>query len=451
MPRRRSPIAGLVERLAARPAAREEAGELANTRRSGPAARPGVGGAHPGELAGEDPFARFVPLETPTLVEGPSIEHHRRLDSPGRLVVLMPHLDVDKMSGGPNTVFQVTARVARLGIPVVYVATSGALRPSASAVLDHIRQLTGVDARPPLVDLVAANGPAATLGVGAGDVFVATYWPTAHMANRALAHTRADEFVYLIQDFEPGFYQWSTRYVLAEETYAMPIRAIVNEPLLLDHLRASRVGRFGDGASLPAVTFTPAVDRTVFARRDRLPGRRRLVFYARPRNPRNLFELGLRAIRVAAGWGVFDRSDWEFSAIGHRLPDLPLSTRHVMHSRAWLPYEAYGALLGEADLLVSLMLSPHTSYPPLEMAAAGGLVVTNSFGVKTAAALAAISPAIRGPAPAVVAVAEAVASAVAEAEAGARPASEIALPGTWDQATADVVPWLVTQVEELRR
>ena len=45
----------------------------------------------------------------------------------------------------------------------------------------------------------------------------------------------------------------------------------------------------------------------------------------------------------------------------------------------------------ESDILLSLMLSPHPSYPPLEMAASGGLVVTTSFGNKSAKALASLS------------------------------------------------------------
>jgi hypothetical protein len=38
------------------------------------------------------------------------------------------------------------------------------------------------------------------------------------------------------------------------------------------------------------------------------------------------------------------------------------------------------------------MLSPHTSYPVLEMVACGGLSITNSFATKTTAALAKLSP-----------------------------------------------------------
>ena len=47
-----------------------------------------------------------------------------------------------------------------------------------------------------------------------------------------------------------------------------------------------------------------------------------------------------------------------------------------------LSWDDYLALLATAHLGVSLMASPHPSYPPLEMAASGLVVVTNRWGPK---------------------------------------------------------------------
>jgi hypothetical protein len=52
-----------------------------------------------------------------------------------------------------------------------------------------------------------------------------------------------------------------------------------------------------------------------------------------------------------------------------------------------LGWDDYLALLSTAHLGVSLMASPHPSYPPLEMAASGLVVVTNRWGPKDLAAL----------------------------------------------------------------
>jgi hypothetical protein len=385
-------------------------------------------------------------------VGGPVPRHDPRRDADPRLVVLLPHLQLARMTGGSNTILQVTARLVPLGLRLRYVATSGPLDPDAGAFLAHLRRVTGIEPTSEAVELVDASAPGAELALGAGDVLLATWWPTAHIANAALEVVRAREFLYLVQDFEPGFYPWSTKHALASATYAMPMRAIVNEPLLLEHLRVERAGRFASidpGGGV--VSFMPAVDRALFVPRRSPPnGRHRLVFYARPRNPRNLFELGLRALRVAIQEGVFDRGDWEFRAIGQELVDLPLGDSAVLRASPWLAYGDYARVLGEADLLLSLMLSPHTSYPPLEMAVAGGLVVTNTFGVKTAEAIAGISPAIRAAAPDVTSLVAAIRDAVRSIEQDARPAAAVALPGSWDDALAEVTPWLMQAVQELR-
>jgi beta-1,2-rhamnosyltransferase WsaF-like protein len=399
--------------------------------------------------ANEDPFANFRSVDGPRLVGGPRPVHNERRDGDPRIVVLLPHLDVGRMSGGPNTVFQVTARLLAAGLRLRYVATSGPMRPSAAEVAEHVRGLTGVPIDLDTTEFVDASGRGATFEVGSDDVLVATWWPTAHLANAALAHVRSSAFLYVVQDFEPGFYPWSAKSALAEATYAMPMRPIVNEPLLEAYLRDGGIGHFADIA-WPRTTFTPAVDRAVFkpARSPReTDASRRLIFYARPRNPRNLFEIGLRALRQAAAAGVFDGSSWEFVAVGQEIPDLPLSDRHTLRSRPWMSYEAYGELLGSSDVLLSLMLSPHTSYPPLEMATAGGVVVTNTFGPKTAEALAAISPSILAAAPEV----DALVAALREAVVAPAPSSiDVRLPATWDEALADVVPWVVRQVAALR-
>ena len=54
----------------------------------------------------------------------------------------------------------------------------------------------------------------------------------------------------------------------------------------------------------------------------------------------------------------------------------------VLRSAGKLSPDGYADRLREAAVGVSLMVSPHPSYPPLEMAHLGMLVVTNRFGPK---------------------------------------------------------------------
>jgi len=50
-----------------------------------------------------------------------------------------------------------------------------------------------------------------------------------------------------------------------------------------------------------------------------------------------------------------------------------------MRSLGGLSYKKYQEVLSEADIGISLMLSPHPSYPPLEMSNMGLKVITNDY------------------------------------------------------------------------
>jgi hypothetical protein len=111
-----------------------------------------------------------------------------------------------------------------------------------------------------------------------------------------------------------------------------------------------------------------------------VPRSRTIVVYGRPGTPRNAFPAivdGLRAwLAVSA-----DASGWEFVSIGRSHPDIDLGGA-FLRSMGKLDLHAYAALLRRAAIGVSLMISPHPSYPPLEMAHLGMLVLANRFGAK---------------------------------------------------------------------
>ncbi len=416
--------------------------------------RPAGAGGQAGPVRGG--LAEFAALDTPVLVAVPAFVPVPARERP-RLTVLMPHLQLSRMTGGPNTILNLTGRLADEGIDLRYVATFGPLDPDQDAIRAHLSDLSGSAAAGRTAELIAGDEP---IPVAANEVLMATWWPTAYAARDGLGATEVGEFVYFIQDFEPGFYPWSTNHALALATYDFPARAVFNERLLRAHFASASIGRFGaDASEAAAIAFDPAVDRGLFRRPT--PGAevasppgdgtrpRRLLFYARPRNDRNCFALGLKALRIAAQSGVFDDEPWEFSAIGSDVPELALSDRHVLRPTGWLGYADYATLLGGSDLLLSLMLSPHTSYPPIEMAAAGNLVVTNTYGAKTETALREISPRILGAPPTLEALVEGLREAVALVAGDRVPPGDVALPATWDEATAAVVPWLARTVRGL--
>ncbi len=315
-------------------------------------------------------------------------------DGPIRLNVLDSAWTRTGMTGGPNTVVNLAFRIAQQGVAVRFVATVGKPDIDSAWLRSHAASLLGQPALPE-VPVAWAGDAAAPLHLGPRDVFLATHWTTALQLKAVLPALPIKKFFYMLQEFEPGFYPWSSNYARACETLGMDFWPIVNEETLAAFLFSQPIGRLNDPAMREnAIIFEPAVDGAVFFPRARTEHskQRTVLFYARPTNPRNMFGLGLMALREVSADPVF--RDWSFFSIGSRgsIGDMKLSGGHVLRRAPWMDYAGYGDYLREADMLLCPMLSPHTSYPVLEMAACGGISVTNVFATKTVALFAEISP-----------------------------------------------------------
>src|SRR4051794_26050763 len=371
-----------------------------------------------------------------------------------RLNVLIPGLRQQDLSGGPNTAIQLAYRLAARGHAIRFVSTDVDLDPDTEPLWQHMAALTGLPLHLPNVEVTSAQAPG-PLRIGEDDLFLATAWWTAQLARTLLPQVRPMRFLYLIQDYEPRFFAASTTSALADETYALDHVPIVNSQLLLDHLVATEVGRFADPVHVArAAVLEPAVDRTRFRFGGGEPRSvRRVLVYSRPANGlRNLSELAVAALRFAHQRGAFAEGAWEFLGIGEDFPDQQLGEGDVLRASPWKDFDGYAAQMRDSALLLSLMLSPPPSSPPLEMAACGGLVVTNSFGVKTPQRMAEISTNILVAEPTIDSVAAHLVEAVSRlADVNARrAASEVNLPGSWDEAFAPVLESVERSIAEIR-
>jgi O-antigen biosynthesis protein len=195
------------------------------------------------------------------------------------------------------------------------------------------------------------------------DVSIATQWHTAYMAAN-FAHTRRR--FYLIQDFEPLFYPAGSNYALAEETYRLGLCGICNTQHMLELYRR-RYG--GEGMS-----FTPAVDGTVFHARGRgEPGEGEPVTiftYARPGHWRNCWEMASLALRVVKR-RLGDQVRIVTAGSWARPDDLGHGIEHL----GLLDYRETGDLYRSCDVGLALTVSEHPSYLPLELLACGAPVV----------------------------------------------------------------------------
>lgn len=352
------------------------------------------------------------------------------------------------MTGGPNTVINLACRVAQHGLPVRLVSTVADVAIDPDWFRRHAASLLAQPDAPD-IPILSAGRPEAPLPLGPGDMFLATHWTTAQQLKSVLPQMPVQQFFYMLQEFEPAFYPWSSNFALAIETFGMDFWPIVNESCLAEYLFSQPIGRLNDPVMRErALVFEPAVDAALF-HPDAAPHPRRLLFYARPTNTRNLFGLGLTALREAAADPAF--AGWEFVAIGGQasLSDLPLGGGKVLRVAPWADYAGYGRLLREADVLLCPMLSPHTSYPVLEMAASGGLVVTNTFATKTGPVLRAMSDNILAVPPTIAGFRDGVVQAARLANDGTTRPASLRLPRDWAEALDPVARRVAAIVRDL--
>lgn len=295
-----------------------------------------------------------------------------------RLNLLLPTLNPGRTFGGARTALDLFDAVAD-SFPRRRIVTFTAISEAA------IAGLPGYDQTGARQVVALPRGEATALPVGPEDVFLATFWTTAELAIR-IAKWQATEFsqpirsfAYLVQDFEPGFYPRSAQSELARGTYAgdVPTIAVINTSLLRDHFAGEGITFAGEFAFEPrlAAALRPFLDE---APRDR---KRRIVVYGRPETPRNGFPLIVDGLRA---WADRDpkATGWTVESAGRSHPPIDLAASLRLRSLGKLELGAYGGLLRESAVGLSLMISPHPSYPPLDMAHLGMLVATNRFAAK---------------------------------------------------------------------
>jgi hypothetical protein len=360
-----------------------------------------------------------------------------------KLNVVIPGLVLRGMSGGPNTAVNLTCRMAKAGVPVRYLSSDVEMEKDSAVLWDHFAKVSGIKERLPNVELVTAHDRGVATEIGDRDVFFGTAWWTVQMIKHALPQMRSRQFVYMIQDFEPALYAWSTRFALALETYSMDFYGIINAKTLSDYLFQQKAGRFADpDFSERCVTFEPALDRSIFHPELAPSQKKRLLFYARPAAPRNMYERGIVALRRAVERGAFPANEWELMFIGENLPPVQLGNNVTIRQSPWSGYHEYARLLRSSTVGLSLMLSPHPSYPPLEMGMCGMLAVSTTYATKSAEVLRQYCGNVIAVAPELDAVVDGLMDAFnrsSDVEARRRNAVSI-LPSTWDDVLDPIVP-----------
>jgi hypothetical protein len=391
-------------------------------------------------------LGRAAPLNSaPTALERKLAPLRLRIDpdAPRRVNLLMPHLDLEPFSGRCTATLNLAAALARAGRTVRVVGVdAGHVTPDWRERLRSYQGVHDLDERVELVD-AGARQP---LTVSSGDDVVATTWRTALLARAAAEEIGRRGFLYLIQEFEPSTFPRRTHAALAESTYDYDHAALFSTEVLQRWFADQRLGVFAAGrpGAEMAACFRNAITRVRPPSSETLAARkpRRILFYAgaEPNAARNMFELGELALRALAAEGTLD--GWEIYGIGSvgDTVELELGAGRLLELLPRIDQSRYADLLPQFDVGVALMDTPHPGLAPIEMASAGMVTVTTTFGPKDEATLHASSPNLRAVEPTPAALTAVLRHAIAqdvEAVEDRVRGADVDWPTRWEQAFDD--------------
>lgn len=306
-----------------------------------------------------------------------------------RLNLLVPSVDKKHVFGGIATAINFFEELRKaLDCPARIITVDAPINPETSVAPSGYHIINSWDDSNKKRQLVAfSDRYEKTIPVAENDVFVATGWWTAYTI-REVMHWQKETYgidlhplIYLVQDYEPGFYPWSSRYMLADSTYRLdvPTWAVVNSSLLREFLEKN------DYQFEKVWHFEPVLNTNLATALKQAPDvvnkKKQIIVYGRPSTERNAFALVVAALQAWCAQQE-DAEEWTVYSAGEQHDDVELGKGVFLKSVGKLTIEEYANVMLETYAGISLMVSPHPSYPPLEMSTFGIKTITNCYGNK---------------------------------------------------------------------
>lgn len=362
--------------------------------------------------------------------------------APRRINLLIPEINFNSFYGGYMAKFNLAGKLVEAGYRVRLVVVDPCVY-TPDRWREALRSYTGLEEIFDKLEIVYQGDRKETVPVSPGDRFVATTWWTAFLAHHGTGLVQGPPFVYLVQEYEPFTFPMGSYSAMAEHSYTFPHFALFSSGFLREYFEHQGIGVFRDGGGEEAshhfenaIVAYDAAELDEALNRGSDAGRRKLLFYSRPEAhaTRNMFEVGFLALSKAIRQGVFDDS-WEFHGIGSRHGDIALPEGRKLKMLGKFPLGEYRRALLRYDLGLSLMYTPHPSLLPLDMAAAGMVVVTNTCSNKTRERLAELSTNLIGAEPHIDGVCEGLGEGrdLAGREEHRRAGARVNWANTWDQ------------------
>lgn len=304
-------------------------------------------------------------------------------DTRPRLTLVIPSVDPLGAFGGVTTAIDIFLDIAHRTGAQPRIITDDFEKQLDRSVID--RRATAIGLDPAAVEIVRRNVEAPTIPVRSRDIFIAYNWYIAlnvrTLIDKQAAHFGGPlrPFLYVIQDYEPLFYGLSSTHMLARLAFdpAQPCWGVFNSSQLHNFFDAQ-------GHQLErSYVFEPKLPRGLRPALDAGPVKKakRLLVYGRPVIPRNCFPAVEKGLRLwAERYPQF--ADWEVVSAGLTHKPVQIAPNRALNSLGKLPLDEYANLLRTTSVGLSLMASPHPSYPPFEMAHFGALTVTNRYANK---------------------------------------------------------------------
>ncbi len=305
-----------------------------------------------------------------------------------RINILIPTLNKDKVFGGIATAMKFFNQFNDKNFEKRIVIID---LPTKSDDLDNYPDYTLIDCLEKCdfdkqVVFIGEKGNCNLL-VAENDIFIATAWWTAYNIKPVIDWQKNyynmdkyNKLIYFIQDYEPYFYPWSSKYCCAEKTYhlGIPTTAVFNSKELMDYFEENNYS-FENKYYFSPILNDKLKDHLLNDKeRER---KKQIVVYGRPGTYRNAFEIIVEAL-MKAFKERDDVQDWKVISMGEEHSEAIIKDNATVKSVGKLSLDDYAKTMEESYMGISLMVSPHPSYPPLEMSSFGIKTITNNFANK---------------------------------------------------------------------
>ncbi len=310
---------------------------------------------------------------------------HPALPLAGRqpyVTLLIPSLQNSSFFGGTATALILAGLLANkkgYRLRIVETLRHGGARTSQLTAFFAANNITVSEDKIVLVDLAARRyNHYGYLDIHPQDIYMASAWWDAHLLDQLPLQSK---YIYLIQDYEPIFYNNSDKYVLAERTYKSDRFIPVCNTRLMHTFMASkgyqRIEKEG-------IWFEPAVAVSAVGNQmSTKGGKKKMFIYGRPSVARNLFYFALTAVDELFADSQLMPTEWEVCMAGQdSLADTVLPSGVKITNLGKMDMQNYYELVQSTDLAISPMMAPHPNYPTLEFASAGAAVVTTKWETK---------------------------------------------------------------------